>query len=1120
MVNHVRDTPFDGEPSPTPDQLAAIVREGHLLLEAGAGSGKTTTLVDKIVYSLGADRAPGHTPIRRCELSEIAAITFTNAAAADFKRKLRDRMRLIADFHMRAGDAESELTWRNRVYEVDRARVGTIHSFCGQLLREFALRVGLDPAFQIADEGEGRQFAAEAARTALHAALNEERESAFELAEVVGLAAAEREIARIVSRGTIASEAMAAWSVAGAPRLEQLQRCIDEQREGWGCGVDVGNWRPDVDSAAARVACTLLTIASEARAALDARLAQEGKLDFDALIARTRSVLDGRPDVLKVVQRRLKWLFIDEFQDTDRDQLDIAYRICGIEPGDTGAAPVDAPVDAPVVAPWLCIVGDPKQSIYRFRRADVSLWKEVSTEFASRGIQPITLDTNFRSRAPILGYVNATFDGLIGIGRPAVMAVGHEVAYTPLVAHRPPAILEEHLELLAVPTVGTADEKRNIEAAIVGTRIREMVEKGTDHLAVDRTGEKRRIHYRDIAILFRTRTALPAYETVFRKLGIPHYVAGSSGLYSRREIRDVRLLLTALINPHDDVAWIGLLRSPFVGVSDQSLYRFRTDHRGEPFSAMLGLAADGQEPQARQASRWLGAARLMRDRMPVAALIDHVLIASGYSMQLLAESGGEQALSNLRKLVRTAEGQPNASVEEFLSFMEEREDGAARDGDAALYTAGEDVVTLSTVHGAKGLEWRIVFLASLDCKIVNILKMPTFYADPIAGIALTHSVAGSDETAVAAGAFECLRQRDVALSEAEEKRLWYVATTRAQDRLILCAGANAVDEARAHLASESAAKMVPHWLLRALEPEEDHFTYAYGGERWTLGETMLEPQSEALDLARTLPTLEQTRAASLPPDVAKALSVRIASLSAIAPLPARSATQLMLLHADPKAYRERYRSGLDDSAHAVLTGTAELSSAGQWIPGIVLGTVLHGALEHNRDDADLDEYLERELCAQLGDNALSPRICEAVPRLRRMIDATRAHASVKRMCIADRSERELAFTWFARSNGGVTLIRGALDLVAQCDGGLEILDYKSHGMAEGREQEIGDSYRVQRDVYSAALTALTGSALSRFSFFFPSTSGEAVYMSGEQETADSLVRVQALLDAAHQLPTA
>lgn len=1111
MVNQAHATPFDAEPAPTTDQLSAIVREGHLLLEAGAGSGKTTTLVDKIVYSLGADRAPGHSPTRPCELSEIAAITFTNAAAADFKRKLRDRMRLIADFHMRAGDAESELKWRNRVYEVDRARVGTIHSFCGQLLREFALRVGLDPAFKIADEGEGRQFAAEAARTALHSALQEERESAFELAEVVGLAAAEELIQQIVSRGTIASEAVSAWSVAGAPRLEDLQRCIEEQREGWGCDVDVGTWRPEVDPAAARLACTLLTLATEARTALDARLAQEGALDFDALIARTRSLLFGRPDVLKVVQRRLKWLFIDEFQDTDRDQLEIAYRICSIEPGDIGAEPVDAP--------WLCIVGDPKQSIYRFRRADVSLWKEVSTELASRGIQPITLNTNFRSRAPILGYVNATFDGLIGLGRAGVMAVGQEVAYEKLVAHRPPATMEEHLELLAVQSEGTADERRSVEAAIVGTRIREMVEKGTDHLEVERTGEKRNIRYRDIAILFRTRTALPAYETVFRKLGIPYYVAGGSGLYGRREIRDVRLLLTALIDPHDDVAWIGLLRSPFVGVTDQSLYRFRTDHRGEPFSTMLGLTADVHEPQARHASGWLGAAHLLRDRVPVAALIDHVLIDSGYSMQLLAEPGGEQALSNLRKLVRIAEGRPNASVEEFLSFMEEREDGAARDGDAALYTAGEDVVTLSTVHGSKGLEWRIVFLASLDRDIVSTKKMPSLYADPIAGIALKHSVTGSDETAVAAGAFECLHQRDIALSEAEEKRLWYVATTRAQDRLILCAGAAHVEGVRAHLASEMPAKMVPHWLLRALEPEEDHFTYAYGGERWSVGETIVVPQDEPLEIARTLPALDQTRAASLPPEVAKALSVRIASLSAIAPLPARSATQLMLLHRDPEEYRERYRIGLHDPARAVLTGKAE-GSVAQWIPAIVIGTVLHGALEQDRDDANLDAYLELELCAQLGDEVVSPRISNALPQLRRMIDATRAHPSVKRMCIADRSERELAFTWFARSDGGVTLIRGAIDLVAQLDGGLEVLDYKSHGMAAGREREIGDSYLVQRDVYTAALAALTGAAPSRFAFFFPSTSGEAVYTSDEKETADSLVRLHALLDTAHQLPTA
>ena len=1109
MVSQRAPTPFDGEPPLTAEQLAAVIREGHTILEAGAGSGKTTTLVDKIMYSLGADRAPGHSPTRRCELSDIAAITFTNAAAADFKRKLRERMRLIADFHMRAGAADEERRWRNRIYEVDRARVGTIHSFCGQLLREFSLRVGLDPGFEIADEGEGKRLASEAAATALNAALREEREAVFELAEILGLQKAERLIAEIVSSGSIASDALGAWAIDGAPRLVELQRCIESQRAGWGCQDEVGMWKADVDPDAARMACTLLSLATEARAKLDAQLVRDGVLDFDALISRTRSLLSGRPDVLRAIRNRLKWLFIDEFQDTDADQLEIAYRICGIEPGESAGGAQDLP--------WLCIVGDPKQSIYRFRRADVSLWGSVSAMMAARGVQPIILNTNFRSRSPILGFVNATFDGLIGEGREGVISAGHEVPYVKLVAHRRAATAEDHCELLAIPSGGNADAQRATEAEIVGTRIREMVVKGTGGLEMDGTGATRRIRYSDIAILFRARTALPSYEAAFRKLGIPYYIAGGSGLYGRREIQDVRLLLTALTDEHDDLAWIGVLRSPFVGLTDQALYRFRTEHPAKPFSAMLAPEHAEHDRDTQLASTWIGATRQLRDRMPVSSLIDHLLGASGYAAQLLAELGGEQSLANLRKLVRIAEGRPHASVVEFLTYMDEREEGEARDGDAALYTAGENVVTLSTVHGAKGLEWRVVFLADLGRDIVSTTKMPSLYADPVAGIALKYSVTDESGDSVVAGAFECLQQRDTALSEAEEKRLWYVATTRAKDRLILCAGARQCEEVRAHFATGASPTNVLHWLLRSLVPENDYHTYSYAGERWSLGETLVTPESLPVASSRALPTMEQVSSARLPADVDEALTARIAPLSASIPLPARSATQLQSLNEDAAAYRERYLLGLAERRANSTTSEQAAGTSNMRVPANVLGIVLHGALERDRDDADLDEYLERELCGQLGDDAASSRVSRAVLTLRQMVDVTRSHPSVTRMCDAARSERELAFTWFARSADRVTLMRGAMDLVAELDGHLEVLDYKSHGSALGREREIGDEYLIQRDVYSAVISALTGEPPTRFSFFFPNSGGEAAYTPDAEELEQSLARLHALLDAAHEL---
>jgi ATP-dependent helicase/nuclease subunit A len=1081
-------TAFAGGPPLTEAQSEAVRRDGHTLIAAGAGSGKTTTIVEKIVWTLADAGGTG----RACELSEIAAITFTNAAAADFKRKLRRRIREVAEWHAARDEHAQAERWRERTYEVDRARIGTIHSFCGQILREFAFPLGIDPGFAILDDAETAALRADCVAAVVQRAFRDDPRS-LALLDHFRISDVERLVAELVARGDVVRDTLAEWFDGGVPRIEQLRGAIERQRVELDCDDDEGVWR-EVDPGAARLAGTLLTMAESARAQLGQRLDAERALDYDALIARARAALETNAPVLAAVRARLRWLFVDEFQDTDRAQLDVAYLITGFD---------DWMRRTP---PWLCIVGDPKQSIYRFRRADVSLWRAVEEEFVERGTPPIQLDTNFRSRKPIIAYVNATFEGLMGEGHAAVRNAGHEVEYRPLAAHREAPSDTDAVELLAPARAveGSAEERRDAEAEAIVARILDM--RGDDLVWDDEASAFREATWRDVALLFRSRACLPSLERALRRHGVPYYVASSTGFFGRREVRDVRLLLSALADPRDDVAWLGLLRSPFVGLGDASIMRYRVAAPRAALSSIVASDASLADQVLRRAREWLRPARDMRDRVPVADLLAFCVERSAYGAQLLAGEGGRIALGNVRKLIRMAEGRPASTASEFVAFMEEREHAGSDDGDALLFTARDDVVTLSTVHGAKGLEWPIVFLVDVGREIVAKTTVPRIFLDPKAGVGLRITGPESaDQHAATSGAWECLRRREQLLSEAEEKRLWYVATTRARDRLVLCASTADVEETLPIWwpDAEHDPTRVAHWLLRALEPQDGYFTYS---GRYTAGETLQAPRALPPVALPPLPTMDEL-AESRGIVLARG-DLKLAEFPGAMLLPRRSATELMLLARNPAEYRHRYVIGLRERRITPVTGTPIVSAR-------IMGDILHAALEERLDGDELDAFIEHELVDRTGESAGSPRLRAARARLFELVEQSTTNPAVARLLEAPEMEPELSFTWILRSEGDShTVMRGAMDLVARIDGHLEIMDFKSHEIAAGQEEQTARDYDVQMQVYAAALASLTGNDPARFSFFFPSTGAEAARALGSRDVSSAVIRVRQLADQA------
>lgn len=704
----------------TDAQLAVVLDDSaRLLVDAGAGSGKTTTVVEKICYLLGAETTDRSGNVHRVRepiaLHDVAAITFTNQAAAELKRKLRRRL-LAAEMPDQAA-------------AIDGARIGTIHAFCGDVLRSHGLRAGLPPTLRVLDEGDAATLEEQAARTALQHAASTDPEALAPLLSGRRVSQVISHIVRVASD----SHRLAAWnshrSELRAHELALLDLAVNARRE--------------------RVRL------------LDANAA----IDFDLLIARVCELITTRADIRHAVQRETRFLVIDEFQDVDPPQRDIALALAGLTPiSRDDAAPTR-----------LVLVGDPKQSIYRFRRADVSLWNATHRAFsADPSATILPLRENFRSRAGILALV----DGFVGeaLSR-AVDGTGErrpfEIEHAPLVAASSDVESSDDpcVELLLVsPGEGgnapSAGDVRLYEAATIARRISEL-----------RAGGAR---YRDMAILLSTWSSLVVYQRALRDAGIPAYALRSDGFWETREIVDTLLALRAIDDPTDRVALMGFLKSPFVGARDETLYALTISSAPDLTTALR------TEPRDREALdravAILDRFSLRRDRVPLHRFIDAVVRETGFLDALASTARGDQAIANLRQLVRFAAASPAVSLREFLTSVADLRARGDITAEAPLHDPGADVVTITSVHSAKGLEWPIVFWSDL-------VHEPQADSDRLqcGGFVFRlfdESNVGDDGEPFDAE-YDALRDERRLEALAEQYRLWYVATTRPRRLLVL-----------------------------------------------------------------------------------------------------------------------------------------------------------------------------------------------------------------------------------------------------------------------------------------------------------------------------------------------
>jgi ATP-dependent helicase/nuclease subunit A len=527
----------------------------------------------------------------------------------------------------------------------------------------------------------------------------------------------------------------------------------------------------DLEQYAAHIILALRPLYEQAQQHYRRRKAQQDALDFDDLEHHARALLETSHTVRTRWQRELHAVLVDEFQDTNDEQRAIIYALTGF-----GGQPANEDHDA--CRPYLFIVGDGKQSIYRFRGADVSVFRAVAADMRSSGGRTVALDTSFRTHALLLEWINTVSAHLFarsGTLRP------YEVPFERLQPHRPAPPHEHCAELHIIENRDESDNLHTTEARTIAARLQHLCTGGAGALVYDRQQQQWRTpHYGDIALLFRASTAFEFYEQALREAGIPYMTTAGRGYYGRKEVQDLIHLLTVLYDPTDEVALVGVLRSPLFALDDETLLHLHFAEQSGLWEALLHATVDSPHPEALAFAReTLRDLHAMRGRVRVVELLREVLARTGYLATISGLSDGERRRVNVEKLVQAVREMGSGGLTAFSTYLEELLRYEPREGEAPLESAGS--VRLMTVHRSKGLEFPVVVLPDLGRGSTGYNA--EWLASPTYGLSLKLRYATADWQYPVA--FQLAKHEEQRMEQAEHERLLYVAMTRAQDYLIM-----------------------------------------------------------------------------------------------------------------------------------------------------------------------------------------------------------------------------------------------------------------------------------------------------------------------------------------------
>jgi ATP-dependent exoDNAse (exonuclease V) beta subunit len=1075
---------------PTPEQAAAIAARGEdVLLEAGAGTGKTGVMVERYCR-LVCDS--GLSP------DAVLAFTFTDKAAAELRQRIRAEL---------AGRAERGSERAASVLAgIGGAWVTTIHGFCNRVLAAHPVAAGVDPGFRVLDAPETGRAAREAFDDALVDFLSggdparEETVAAFDVEGLRGMIGGvhaelrsrgvaapklpvpprpnpEEAIARAIEAAgeclaeledkngkrteaerELLERALAQLSSPGPmPDLDELRTLSTESR-----AKTLAPYREAIEAAISRVAeagegaiayAHLAELLELFSARFEAAKERRAGIDFEDLQILAARLLE-RAEIGEHYRARFRQILVDEFQDTNRLQLRLIEALRGPKTE-------------------LVAVGDELQSIYGFRHADLEVFRRQRDEVERRAdAELMRLSGNFRSRPAVVGAVNLLGEALLG------------VTYQPLrVGAAPPSqtAVEPAVELLLTardgwdgegielePTIDGATPLNCLaEARFVGERLRELAEAGVPR------GE--------MVVLLRAFTHLDAYEDSLERAGLRPYVVGGRGYWSQQQVADVCALLATIANPLDDHALFGALASPACGAAPDTLWLLRAaaGKRRHVWPAVERAAGAGDselteperlegipEPERELLRAFAGRIGTLRERgsrLSLPALIEAAVTETGYDLAVLSRPTGEARFANVRKMARLAaefEAREGRDLRGFLDFLAARAEGEA-EAQAATAAEGHDGVRIMTVHNAKGLEFEVVAVPDLARSLLAGGRAPLLVVgreeEPRVGLQLRRLGTAAINLFDYGALCEEARERD---SE-EGLRLFHVAATRAKQRLIL----------------SGVVKPEPGKEMKPSTPVVERLVDALGVPRDADSTVPVAPPEPRPGLEVEFEPSEIAVRANLPSPE------RAAELRA---LRRREATERELgegppplIERDPPVVPSRPLSYTAISAYKEcpyrfylerVLGLAR-SEQGPGVEGepssreerTARGAAVHALLEWSQANGWAEPSVElaaRHAVANGLGESVGPVLLDPVEKwigspLRERIgsEATRTRAEVPLLL-----------------GVGDTVLRGSIDLLAEREGAAPlVVDYKTDRLGDADPAECAARYEVQRSIYALAV---------------------------------------------------
>jgi len=1010
--------------SPNREQLRAIEEPGVVFVSAGAGTGKTTVIVERFCRAVCE---------RGFDVDSILVITYTERAAGELRGRIRRRLQ--------------ELERHDLARDLDAAWISTIHGFCHRLLKAHPFAAGIDPRFRVVDDSQGRVLRGEAFRAALEEFCGEDESRLRLLASYGG-----RRLRRMLTgvHETLRSSGLPLQIEApGDPglgeRLEELRAAARETGAAETlrfletppgpdglldladfAGADDGfeQARHAVEQAALEELAArdreqlqelLLAYDAAYRDAKD----RESALDFEDLQVLARELLRENPEIRERESWRFRSIMVDEFQDTNRLQCELVDLL--------------AHEDAEIF-----FVGDEFQSIYRFRHADVEVFRERREQVG--GV--LALTQNYRSRPEVLDVINHLFAADFGESFQPLAAAGRfpDPAFGPAV------------ELLVTDKTSYADTDvhwRKAEAKHIAQRVRELVDLGEAT-----PGE--------IVLLFAAGTDARLYEEELRSLGLPTFRATGRDYYHQQQVVDLLSYLRLLHNRYDDEALVAVLASPFVGVSNDALVLLRRAAPKRPLFA--GLEKAFPEGLSARDGRLFQAFKQRYDRLAAQAptlslerLCEQIVAEHDYDLAVLAQWDGRRRYANLRKLARLArsyEELRGPDVQGFVRFVAEQDAVGASELEAVAEEEGTDVIRLLTIHSAKGLEFKVVIVADAGrdrarTDADEILCLPDGrlgfrVADPETGKRLTTPE------------YETVKAAEQDAEEAERRRLYYVAMTRAIDRLIV---SGAIGERGADAGTPIG------WVLDRLEVSELE-TEAYAGpveiERGG-GKVLVRLDRFAPEPPSPVPAglVEQLELFEISENGGAALEAP--ELAPLGEIPAPPLHRVRRLSYSALALFERcsYRY-FAERVVGLRPGDAAGRVPGQTgLAATEIGDAVHALLER----IDLRAPAVPENLAELV-RARYPAVTdEELERIRAFVASYCESELGARIAALDGATAELPFAF---EHDGV-LLHGRIDVLRRDGPRALVLDYKTNSLDEGEPEEIvARDYGLQKLVYALA----------------------------------------------------